>query len=288
MKLEEIRMRDPFILKDIKSHKYYLYGTFKVDGTNDFYAYVSDDLIDFKGPFRIFKTPKDFWGTKDFWAPEVHEYHGKYYLIATFKGEKTNRACQIFVSDSPLGNFEVHSEIVTPLGRESLDGTLYIENDEPYLIFVHEWIQIKDGEVCAIKLSKDLKKMVGEPITLFKASEASWSSQPYWAHFSYGVNIADGPFIVKDENGKVIILWSSYNDKEYVTGYAYNNSTSLFDAPFSQSKASLKISDGGHGMIFDDFSGRKFLIVHVDNGLALEKPRLYKISVIDNKINILV
>lgn len=287
MKLNEIRMRDPYILKDNKTKKYYLYGTFKVGESNDFYAYVSKDLINFEGPFKIFKTPDNFWGTKDFWAPEVHEYKGKYYLIATFKNDEMPRGCQIFISDSPLGNFVEHSSIVTPKDWECLDGTLYFENDEPYLVFVHEWLQINDGTVCAIRLSEDLKETIGEPITLFKASDAKWSSQPYWANLPYNIYIADGPYIVRDQNNKLIILWSTYNDKEYATGYAYNNSKSLFDLPFLQSNESLKLRDGGHGMIFEDFNGKKHLIVHVDNRDNLEKPYIYDIDVKNNKIKIL-
>ena len=167
-----------------------------------FYCYYSKDLSSWNGPFRVFTPDNTFWGTQDFWAPEVHIYNGRYYLIGSFKSPTKCRGCQIFVSDNPLGPFKVHSDVVTPNDWECLDGTLYIENNIPYLIFVHEWLQIKDGEMCIIKLSKDLKHSKGSPKTLFKASSASWSKHPKW--YKEPINVCDGPFVesLKDNSRK--------------------------------------------------------------------------------------
>ena len=38
------------------------------------------------------------------------------------------------------------------------------------MVFVHEWVQISDGSICAIELSWDLKTAVSEPLLLFHAS----------------------------------------------------------------------------------------------------------------------
>lgn len=46
---------------------------------------------------------------------------------------------------------------VTPADWECLDGTLYVAADgTPYLVFCHEWLQVKDGEMCAMPLTPDL------------------------------------------------------------------------------------------------------------------------------------
>ena len=89
---------------------------------------------------------------------------------------KENFEEKVLKADKPDGKFTVHSEgTITPPDWESLDGTLYIsKSGKPYMIFCHEWVQVNDGEMCAIEMSADLKRAVGEPILLFKASEASW------------------------------------------------------------------------------------------------------------------
>ncbi|HCU29699.1 MAG TPA: glycoside hydrolase, partial [Sphaerochaeta sp.] len=61
--------------------------------------------VHWEGPFVIFTPPAGFWGTNNFWAPEVHLYQDKYYLFASFKSDVRRRGTQILVSSSPLGPF---------------------------------------------------------------------------------------------------------------------------------------------------------------------------------------
>lgn len=166
MKLSEIHMRDPFVLTE--GDKYYLYGTrgkltWENDGItkNGFDVYTSDDLENWSEPKTVFEENENFWSDRNYWAPEVHKYEGRYYMFASFKSENRRRCVQILVSDTPDGRFVPHSDgPVTPEEWECLDGTLYIEEGEPYMIFCHEWVQVKDGEMCAVKLSRDLKRAV--------------------------------------------------------------------------------------------------------------------------------
>ncbi len=64
---------------------------------------------------------------------------------------------------------------ITPKDWECIDGTFYVSPDgTPYMVFVHEWVQISDGVSVRVELSRDLKgSRVSEPVTLFHASEAS-------------------------------------------------------------------------------------------------------------------
>lgn len=283
MKLKDINMRDPYILRDDRTKMYYLYGTTNIYDGRGFYAYRSKDLENWEGKYQVFMPLSDFWGTKDYWAPEVHFYRGRYYMIATFKGEDHHRCCQILSGDHPLGPFVVHSDIVTPEDWESLDGTLYIENDTPYLIFVHEWTQIGDGEVCSVELSPDLTFSCGEPKTLFKASEAPWSSKPEWTERD--IRVADGPFIV-NEGGKPFILWSSYLEKTYDIGFSYPKK-GVLDGPYAHSEEPLPLKDAGHGMIFSDFHDQRYLVLHADNGIAgKEHPILVPVKIGEYSIEI--
>jgi len=40
------------------------------------------------------------------------------------------------------------------------------------MVYAHEWIQVIDGTMEAIRLKDDLSDSIGEPIHLFKASDA--------------------------------------------------------------------------------------------------------------------
>jgi len=177
MKFNDIHIRDPFILPE--NGKYYLYGSRgpeawgKCTGLD---VYVSNDLENWSEPTEVFTPPADFWADMNYWAPEVHKYNGKYYMLVSFKSEEENRGTQILISESPLGPFILHSDgPVTPREWECLDGTLYIENGKPYMIFCHEWVQMSDGngEMCVIELSDDLKRAVSEPVLLFKGADKS-------------------------------------------------------------------------------------------------------------------
>lgn len=262
MKLSEINVRDPFILSDIATKTYYLYGTMPFYDGIGFYCYTSKDLDSWSGPFKVFTPKKNFWGTKEYWAPEVHIYHGQYYMFASFKGDGYARSTQILCSSSPMGPFHVHSNIVTPKDWECLDGTLYVDkSNNPYMIFCHEWLQIDDGTICAVPLSDDLKDAVGDPVTLFKGSDAKWSEHPNWS--KKPVHVTDGPFVY-EKNNVHILLWSTYGKDSYKIGIAHPQD-SFVKSGYIQEEKSLPIQSGGHGMIFTSFEDKDYLVVHVNN-----------------------
>ena len=125
MKLNEINIRDPFILP--YGGKYYMYGSRGFEAIG-FDVYISEDLEHWSSPEPVFEYFDGFWGTKEFWAPEVHVYNGKFYMFASFNSETTTRGTQVLVADSPTGPFLEHSrEAITPKDDECLDGTLYID-----------------------------------------------------------------------------------------------------------------------------------------------------------------
>jgi len=45
----------------------------------------------------------------------------------------------------------------------ALDGTLYVEDGKPYMVYAHEWIQLVDGNMEAIQMSPDLTSPVDAP-----------------------------------------------------------------------------------------------------------------------------
>ena len=258
MKLSDINIRDPFMLTE--NGKYYMYGSRGFDQAG-FDVYISDDLENWSEAKPVFEFYEGFWGVKEFWAPEVHKYNGKFYMFATFKPEEGPRGTGVLVCDTPDGTFTPWSDgMVTPVDWSSLDGTFYVEDGVPYMIFCHEWIQIHDGAVCAMRLSDDLKRPVGEPFVLWNASNASWVRSVK----EEGNFVTDGPFVVK-HGEKLACIWASFvKGGGYCEGIAYSDNGKI-NGKWSVADNLIFKDDGGHGLLFTAFDGKEYFIFHKPN-----------------------
>ncbi|MFI3213790.1 MAG: glycoside hydrolase family 43 protein [Eubacteriales bacterium] len=278
MKTSEVRLRDPFVLVD--QGTYYLYGTRGKAGNNQvgFDCYMGHDLENWEGPFDVFEPDEDFWATKEFWAPEVHHYEGSYYMFASFKADGVCRGTQILKANSPKGPFKIHSDgPITPRDWECLDGTLYIsKNGTPYMVFCHEWVQIKDGTICAVELSKDLKSPVGEPRTLFYATEGgNWICPP--SNGGIGDYVTDGPFLHRLEDDTLIMMWSSFGKDGYIQAIAESDNGEITGNWKTREKLLFE-KDGGHGMLFVGLDEKLYLTLHSPNITPREAPKFIEIS----------
>jgi hypothetical protein len=168
------------------------------------------------------------------------------------------------VSDAPA----------TPLEWECLDGTFFLDDAaQPWIVFCHEWVQINDGEVCARKLSSDLSTPIGDPVLLFRASEASWPKALVRRDGSglIDAKVTDGPFLYRTSKGTLLMLFSSVAASGYAMGYATSESGTIL-GPWKQVDKPLVSSDGGHGMIFQTFEGELYLTYHSPNKTPNERP----------------
>ncbi len=300
IKLADVRMRDVFILADETTKTYYAVSssfapssTF-ASGTEGrgrpaVQAYTSKDLVTWDGPHIIFQTPADFWGNTNIqgiWAPELHRHKGKYYLFATFDTDsklpeqwrnwlpRVKRGTQILVGDSPLGPFKPFKNHSTlPVDMMTLDGTLWIEDGVPYMVYCHEWVQIKDGTVEMIQLKDDLSETIGEPVHLFNGSDASWNRKSP----QYSCWVTDGPYLYRSRTGKLIMIWSSFGTRGYTIGVAESTSGKL-RGPWTQQAEPLVTDDRGHGMIFKRFDGQLMLVFHQPNKRPLERARFFELE----------
>lgn len=280
MKASDINIRDPFIL--IENGKYYLYGTRGADTWSNgsgFDVYVSDNLIEWSEPKPAFERFEGFWADKNYWAPEVHEYKGEYYMLASFKSDTHERGTQILKSSSPEGPFLPHSDgPVTPAEWSCLDGTFYVEDGIPYMIFCHEWTQIYDGEMCLLQLSDDLTHAVGAPRTLFKASY-----MPSVKNRIENGYVTDGPFIRKRKDGKLIMIWSSYDENGYIEVVSFSDNGSVH-GNWLHCEKPLSAENGGHGMLFEDKNGQLYFTMHSPNMPSrAERVRLFPMREIDTE-----
>ncbi|MBR5453620.1 MAG: family 43 glycosylhydrolase [Clostridia bacterium] len=291
MKLSEINIRDPFILTD--GGKYYMYGT-RVRVTEEFPygwgdqrgfdVYVSHDMENWSEPKCVFEVNDNFWGKSEFWAPEVHIYRGKYYMLASFIAEGAHRGTHILVSDTPDGRFvPVSEEPATPREWECLDGTFYVDKKgKPHIIFCHEWVQIGIGTVCEAELSEDLTRRVSEPRVL-------WSAKDHPDIVSISDEreafVTDGPFLYRCDNGDLISIWSSFSENGYIELLSKSDNGDI-DGSWTVLPRLLFGNDGGHGMIFKDLDGRLLFTMHSPNATTLERPVIYPVCDGDGTLTI--
>ena len=274
MKCKDINIRDPFVVNE--DGTYYMYGTRAKDfgiKTAGFDVYISADLDEWSEPHEVFNSAQAGLNKGSNWAPEVHFYNGAYYMFATFIKPDGLRGTYILRSDSPMGPFIPHSEgSATPDGWECLDGTFYVEDGEPYLVFSHEHTQIIDGTICYIKLSDDLTHSVGDPVTLFAASEPHYVECPLGDDRHY---VTDGPFMYRTKDGELLMLWSTFPDGKYAEclvkfeGGSIKNDFVHLDP--------LTNDDGGHGMLFSTDNGL-YLTFHRPNTSGSEHPVFIKVE----------
>jgi len=280
--VRDVHISDPCILADPVSRKYYTYVQFVnaerfpdvPQGRGYFYVLESEDLIHWSKPAVCFEKG-DFWADLDYWAPECHIWKGKYYLISSFRAEGTYRRCQCLVADSPKGPFKpIRPEPVTPDGWHCLDGTLYVDKKgDPWMVFCHEWLQVCDGQICAIRLTEDLGESIGDPIILFRASDAPWTGS-----IGEGGGVTDGPYLHRLPGGKLIMLWSSFvKGSAYAMSYATSLSGEI-TGPWVQQSDVLYDMDGAHSMLFRTFSGQLMMSCHCPNDHARKRILLFEME----------
>ena len=281
MKRQEINIRDPYIL--VYGGKYYLYGTRSATAwgpADDFDCYVSENLEDFEGPIEIFHRPEGFFADRNYWAPECYAHNGAFYLVTTLGAEDRPMGIYVLKSDSPTGPFAPYSGRLTPEDWQAIDGTLYFEEETPYMVFSRSQQGAEDGDFVLLKLTSDLKRAACEPVTLFTAKQAPWARPVPFAKEAFGLEemyFSDGPSLLKLGDGRLYMIFSSWSVNGYAVGVARSESGSVH-GPWQLQAEPLYPENGGHGMFFRDLEGRLLLTLHHPNDPLQERPHFWKIQ----------
>ena len=138
--LIDLHLRDPFIITD--GDAYYLTGTLSHQSISDGYGvpiYKSQDLKTWSGPTLIVDREDGLCDFSCFWAPEIHKVDGEYWLFVTLEPKGGKRGTYLFKSKKIDGKYDMIAR-VTPEDMFSLDGTLYEENGEKYVVYCYEWV----------------------------------------------------------------------------------------------------------------------------------------------------
>ncbi len=291
---DSLVVTDPFILADEATRTYYMTGT---GGA----LWKSTDLQLWEGPFSFMEIDTTSWMGRDplIWAPELHFYKGKYYCITTFTNthiivdtvpercDVLRRGTHILAAHRVEGPYRPISETpYLPEEWSTLDGTLYEEEGVPYLVFIHDWMQLKNGQVKQIALAEDLSHSEGEAIPLFSGTDAPWTREMQSiGELTLGMSltgyVTDGPFLFRTGTGRLGMLWSSWSDNRYAQGVAYSRSGRL-EGPWEQQEQPLVADNAGHGMLFTTFEGKVLLSLHhqpMEENPGPRRPMLLEVDI---------
>ncbi len=280
---DEFRIRDPFVLAE--NGTYYLYESKPWNGGKGVAVRTSKDLENWTDKEMVMTLPSEVNNTA-VWAPEVHKYKGAYWLFTTltfpvdpakpikpmtqkgFKGGNLQpRGVWVFKSDSPRGPFKpVKNGSVTPADWMCLDGTLWVEDGVPWMVFCHEWCQTGNGRMMAAPMNEDLSAFTAEPIELFRAADVSG-----------GRNVTDGPFLMKPKGVGLRMIWSNF-----IEGHGYcviqcKSISGKVKGPWVM-HTPLFENDGGHGMLFKTFDDKLMITLHQPNKSPNERMKIYPIG----------
>lgn len=316
--MQDMALHDPFVLVDQGRGLYCLYQAnyrmrwmARPDDPRMVLLYLSPDMQHFSLPIDVLNRndypPRAWFDDSDApWAPEVHSYRGAYWMFLTMPTTLTQpcaptagpdwfirsgsirrgRGMALAVAESPEGPFRLlpASKPLTGAERLALDGTLVLDRcGDPWMVYAHEWVQIFDGSMEAVRLDKDdLSLVKTDPIHLWYSSQASWHREDCdapeggWGgdfsdydqtvkslqgHPERGY-VTDGPWMIDDDQGGLVCLWSSYRGGTYTLTQAFSQSGRV-QGPWRQLDL-LDSQDAGHAQVFAGLTGEHFLLMHTN------------------------
>ena len=265
LKTKDMRVRDPYIV--VHNNEYYMYRW----GENDIFLHKTTDFENWSDGEIVYTLSEDSWGSKDLWAPEIHEYKGRYYMFLSLYGKHGLRGTEISVSDTPEGPFvPLTNKPATPIERSCIDGTLYVENGIPYIVYSMNWTQNYDekldryvGEIWALQLTDDLTDKVGKPFMLFRSNEAPTSTEmPVTINGKESAGfVSDGPFLQTLSDGTLYLTWSPHPKDNYIVSAAVSESGTI-KGPWKHIDTPLYNNNGGHAMFFTNLEGKRIMAIH--------------------------
>ena len=248
---KDLKIADPFVLK-ASDGMYYLYGT---TGGKGFSCMRSENLIEWTDRRACFTAVGSGWcsASGTFWAPEVVEYEGKYYMFYTSKNSEGSLRIGVAVSDEPTGWFRnLKDEPLFDFGYACIDANVLIDDDgRKYLYYARDCSENtvngkRTSQIYGVELEDDFSGVRGEAVLLL-TPEQPWemiSENPWWN---------EGPEMLKHD-GTYYLSYSAnlYSTSAYSVGYAVSDSPL---GPFVKAEENPILTSVVNGKRRSDVSG---------------------------------
>lgn len=247
-----VEFGDPYILL-ASDGRYYMYGT-GAGAIDGFCAYSSDDLVSWKEEGQVYRgNISGSWTVANFWAPEVYERNGKFYMFFSADwnvnptNELENFRIGIAVADKPTGPFkEMNDRPLFDPGYPAIDGNIFEDEDgRTYLYYsrccykhpveseVATWAkkqgmfdEIEESWIYGVEIKPDFSEIIGEPVLILRPPVTNDDVQAEWESRSVTsgeVNRrwTEGSYTFK-KNGIYYMMYSAnfFGGENYAVGYA--------------------------------------------------------------------
>lgn len=251
-----VQFGDPYILRTTGG-RYYMYGTGN-GAENGFVAYSSADLKNWKREGQVYYgNNKNGWGENSYWAPEVYERNGKYYLFYSAQWKENpgkeleNFKIGVAESDKPTGPFvDIQNKPVFDPGYPIIDANVFFAEDgRTYLYYsrccykhaveseVATWAskkgwfnEVEESWVYGVEMKPDFSGVIGEPVMLLRPPvkmndpQAEWESRSVTSK-EVNRRWTEGSYIFKKDDTYYMMYSANYfGGKNYAVGYATSKS----------------------------------------------------------------
>ncbi|MBB5350435.1 GH43 family beta-xylosidase [Haloferula luteola] len=250
--------------------KYYAYTTYSPDFPNmprGIRLYTSTNLVDWKDQGFALKN-EDSWGDSRFWAPDLVEKDGTYFLYYA----ADERMC-VATSDTPMGPFRQKTE--TPIEPNSIkiDGHVFEDDDGQRYFY---YVSFADGnQIWGGKLHDDMVSVDATTLSMMVKPDQAWERHQW--------PVTEGPEILKHK-GTYYLTYSGshFENPEYAVGYATSNSPL---GPWTKFEFNpvMKSTSYAHGTAHHCFTespdGKEtFIVYHRHHTLDETEPRALSID----------
>ncbi|MDB4654600.1 glycoside hydrolase family 43 protein, partial [Rubripirellula sp.] len=259
---------DPVVLRH--GGMYYAYSTHSPDSPDMVHGirmHLSKDLVHWEDQGYVLKA-KDSWGNSRFWAPDIVERDGKFYLYYA----ADTRIC-VATADSPSGPFRQRNQ--RPMNPESLriDAHVFKDSDGQYYLY---YVDFNHGnEIWGGRLNDDMMTVDADSLKRMVLPDQSWEK--------HRGNIVEGPEMLK-HNGVYYLTYSGshFESREYAVGYATSGSPL---GPWEKYERNpiMKSTSYAHGTAHHCFTespdgSELFIVYHRHHSLTQTEPRQLSID----------
>lgn len=139
----------------------------------------------------------------EWWAPEVHQIDGRWYVyVAADDGDNENHRTYVLSADTITGPYAFEGRLQLPGDRWAIDATVFAVGDATYTVW-SGWPGAKNGEQDLYLARLDSPTKVGGDAVRISRPELAWETHAG----SVGVLVNEGPAaLVRD--GKVFLTYS--------------------------------------------------------------------------------
>ena len=262
------RVADPDIL--FHNRTYYLYSTTPASQIGGIKVYTSTDLTHWTDKGRVMKKGKYNWGKKDFWAPDLIERNGKFYMYYV-----ANEHINMSVSDSPLGPFK--QKKFGPMHHtKEIDAHAFRDSNGQYYLY---FVRIKNRNVIwGAKLNKNMRTIDEKSKTKLLAPSQSWEK-----YKKLKARVNEDPIMLK-RNGTYYLTYSGshFLSPEYGSGYATSKNPlgpyhKYKNNPILQTN-NIVHGAGGHAITTSPDGKEMFIVYHRHKNSHKAEPRKFAID----------